>query len=87
MNIMPVKTVGHGTAGGSEFAGAIEFSFSGYVSTRYLKPSRMAMPCAPAPTCPSTLRARNGIINPPIKRPMPLIVSETATAFKPPAIA
>ncbi len=82
LNNIPVNKTGHGIIGGNEFAGFMAFHFSGgIIFTKLRTPS--ANPSLP----PSISNPKIGTINPPIKRPAPLIVSETATALSPPNIA
>lgn len=61
-------------------------SISEWFSIRKRMPSMTDRPSPPA-VLPSTLSAKNGIMKPPISRPIPFTVSDTATAFRPPKIA
>ena len=81
---IPVMISGHGTSGSGAFHALMAFILAGSASTMYLMPSMMPWPPVAADRA---AKPRNGIIRPPMIRPTPLMVSETATAFRPPKMA
>ena len=82
MNIIPVKSVGHGTETilPSTFLRVKTSKYSGLSFKRIDKPPKKD-------PSPSAANPRNGIARPPISKPTPFIVSLTATDFSPPNMA
>ena len=81
---MPVMMRGQGTSGSAAFQALTAFIFAGSAWTMYWMPSRIPLP--PVWEA-SAARPRKGTISPPTINPMPLMVSDTATAFSPPKMA
>ena len=82
MNIIPVNKVGQGTETlfPSRFVCVKTVRYSGFWFTSFDNPSKNE-------PSPNVAKARNGIVNPPIRRPIPFNVSLTATDYNPPKIA